>query len=184
MRAGGKNEALLVALVMALAGSIGAFMSSSAIVAMFIPVVMAIDTRIGLNPKRMLMPLSVAALVSGMMTLIASSPNLIVGNTLRLRDLAPLSFFSWTPFGLAVLAVRIGFMLLFGRNMLSKTLTAEEAGARQPTSVDLVGSYGLADKWHRLQVPRGSPLISRSIAQMQFLDRREPDAGKSACPVR
>jgi len=171
MRAGGSNEARLVALVMALAGSIGAFMSSSAIVAMFIPVVMAIANRIGLNPKRMLMPLSVAALVSGMMTLIASSPNLIVENTLRSRGLAPLSFFSWTPFGLAVLAVSTGFMLLFGRNMLSKRPTAEEAGARQPTFVDLVGSYGLADKWHRLQVPRGSPLIDRSVAQMRFLDR-------------
>jgi len=171
MRAGGSNEARLVALVMALAGSIGAFMSSSAIVAMFIPVVMAIANRIGLNPKRMLMPLSVAALVSGMMTLIASSPNLIVENTLRSRGLAPLSFFSWTPFGLAVLAISIGFMLLFGRNMLSKRLTAEEAGARRPTAVDLVGSYGLADKWHRLKVPAGSPLIDRALAQAQLLDR-------------
>jgi di/tricarboxylate transporter len=171
MQAGGSNEARLVALVMALAGSIGAFMSSSAIVAMFIPVVMTIANRIGLNPKRMLMPLSVAALVSGMMTLIASSPNLIVENTLRSRGLAPLSFFSWTPFGLAVLAISIGFMLLFGRNMLSKRLTAEEAGARRPTAVDLVGSYGLADKWHRLKVPAGSPLIDRALAQAQLLDR-------------
>ena len=171
MRAGGSNEARLVALVMALAGSIGAFMSSSAIVAMFIPVVMAITNRIGLNPKRMLMPLSVAALISGMMTLIASSPNLIVENTLRAHGLAPLGFFSWTPFGLAVLAVAIAFMLMFGRNMLSKRLTAEDAGPGQPSAVDLVSSYGLADKWHRLQVPRGSPLIGRSIAQMQSLDR-------------
>src|ERR1700745_2382527 len=28
-----------------------------------------------------------------------------------------------------------------------------------------------ANKWHRLQVPRGSPLIDRSVAQMQLLDR-------------
>ena len=90
MRAGGSNEARLVALVMMLAGGVGAFMSSSAIVAMLIPVVMAIANKIGLNPKRMLMPLSVAALISGMMTLIASSPNLIVENTLRARGLAPL----------------------------------------------------------------------------------------------
>ena len=135
MRAGGSNEARLVALVMALAGSIGAFMSSSAIVAMFIPVVMTIANRIGLNPKRMLMPLSVAALVSGMMTLIASSPNLIVENTLRSCGLAPLSFFSWTPFGLAVLAISIGFMLLFGRNMLSKRLRQkkQEQGGQPPS---------------------------------------------------
>ena len=41
---------------------------------MFIPVVMAITNKTGLNPKRMLMPLSVAALVSGMMTLIGNHP--------------------------------------------------------------------------------------------------------------
>ena len=171
MRAGGSNEARLMALVMALAGSVGAFMSSSAIVAMFIPVVMAIANRSGLNPKRMLMPLSVAALISGMMTLIASSPNLIVENTLRARGLARLGFFSWTPFGVAVLAAAIVFMLVFGRNMLSKRLIADDTGPGQPSAVDLVSSYGLADKWHLLQVPRGSPLIGRSVSQMQSLDR-------------
>src|SRR5262247_2048956 len=112
LKAGGGHETRLIVLIMILAGGIGAFMSSSAIVAMFIPVVLAIDHELGLNRKRMLMPLSVAALISGMMTLIASSPNLIVEDALRARGLAPLGFFSWTPFGVAVLAVGIGFMLV------------------------------------------------------------------------
>jgi len=156
---------------MVLAGTVGAFMSSSAIVAMFIPVVMAIANKIGLNRKRMLMPLSVAALISGMMTLIASSPNMIVEDTLRARGLAPFGFFAWTPFGAAVLATAIAFMLIVGRNMLSRQTAAEEAGARQPSAYDLLGSYGLTDKWHRLQVTRGSSLVDRSVAQMQLLDR-------------
>src|SRR5262249_8673193 len=171
MKAGGSNEARLIALVMVLAGTVGAFMSSSAIVAMFIPVVMAIANKTGLNHKRMLMPLSVAALISGMMTLIASSPNMIVEDTLRARGLAPFAFFSWTPFGFAVLATAIAFMAIAGRNMLSKQTAAEEAGARQPSAYDLLGSYGLADKWHRLQIHQGSPLIDRTVAQMQLLDR-------------
>src|SRR5262252_5964298 len=171
MKAGGSNEARLIALVMVLAGTVGAFMSSSAIVAMFIPVVMTIANKTGLNRKRMLMPLSVAALISGMMTLIASSPNMIVEDTLRARGLAPFGFFSWTPFGAAILVAGIAFMLIAGRNMLSRDTAAEEAGARQQSAFDLLQSYGLADKWHRLQVPRGSPLIDRSVAQMQLLDR-------------
>jgi di/tricarboxylate transporter len=171
MKAGGSNEARLVVLVMVLAGTVGAFMSSSAIVAMFIPVVLAITNKIGLNRKRMLMPLSVAALVSGMMTLIASSPNMIIDDTLRARDLAPFGFFSWTPFGVSVLAAAILFMLIAGRNMLSRQTAAEEAGAKQPSAYDVLVSYGLADKWHRLQVPRSSSLIDRSVAQMQLLDR-------------
>src|SRR5215468_12329249 len=168
LKAGGGHETRLLVLIMLLVGGIGAFMSSSAIVAMFIPVVLAIATKTGLNRKRLLMPLSVAALISGMMTLIASSPNMIIENTLRARGLAPLRFFSWTPFGLAVLATGIALMLA-GRRLLSPQRTAEDAGATSPSVYDLIGSYGLASRWHRLRVPAGSPLIHQSVAQMQPL---------------
>jgi di/tricarboxylate transporter len=168
MKLGGGNETRLIVLIMMLAGSIGAFMSSSAIVAMFIPLVLTVARKSGLNVKRMLMPLSVAALVSGMMTLIASSPNMIIESTLRGHGLAPLDFFSWTPFGLAVLAVAIAFMLA-ARGLLSRQLVAKDTAAAAPSAHDLVGSYGLADRWHRLRVTAGSPLIERSVAQTKHL---------------
>jgi di/tricarboxylate transporter len=168
MKLGGGDETRLIVLIMTLAGSIGAFMSSSAIVAMFIPLVMTVARKTGLNNKRMLMPLSVAALISGMMTLIASSPNMIIEGELRGHGLAPLDFFSWTPFGLAVLAAAIAFMLP-GRGLLSKQLVAKDAAATAPSAYDLLGSYGLADRWHRLRAPAGSPLIDRSVAQMKHL---------------
>jgi di/tricarboxylate transporter len=168
MKLGGGDEIRLIVLIMMLAGGIGAFMSSAAIVAMFIPLVLTVARQTGLNSKRMLMPLSVAALISGMMTLIASSPNMIIESTLRGRGLAPLDFFSWTPFGLAMLAAAIAFMLA-ARGLLSKQLVAKDAAAAAPSAYDLVGSYGLADHWHRLRVPAGSPLIDRSVAQMKHL---------------
>ena len=168
LEAGHGNEARLIVLIMMLAGGIGAFMSSSAVVAMFIPVVLTIANKTGLNRKRMLMPLSIAALTSGMMTLIASSPNMIVENTLRARGVAPFGFFSWTPFGVAVLTAGIAFVLL-GRRLLSKRTADDDAGTKLPGAYDLLGSYGLADRWHRLRVPAASPLIDRSVAQMQHL---------------
>ena len=168
MKLGGGNETRLIVLLMTLAGVIGAFMSSSAIVAMFIPVVLAVARKTGMNSKRMLMPLSVAALVSGMMTLIASSPNMIIEGMLRERGLAQLNFFSWTPFGLAVLAAAIAFTLM-ARGLLSKQLASNDAGTTSPSASDLVGSYSLTDRWHRLRVPAGSPLIDRSVAQMQHV---------------
>jgi len=168
LEAGHGNEARLIVLIMMLAGGIGAFMSSSAVVAMFIPVVLTIANKTGLNRKRMLMPLSIAALTSGMMTLIASSPNMIIENILRARGVAPLGFFSWTPFGVAVLTAGIAFVLL-GRRLLSKRTADDDAGTKLPGAYDLLGSYGLADRWHRLRVPAASPLIDRSVAQMQHL---------------
>jgi di/tricarboxylate transporter len=168
MKVGGGNETRLIVLIMTLAGGIGAFMSSSAIVAMFIPLVLTVAKKTGLNSKRMLMPLSVAALISGMMTLIASSPNMIIESELRGRGLTPLDFFSWTPFGLAVLAAAIAFMLP-ARALLSRQLVANDDAATAPSAYDLLGSYGLADRWHRLRVPAGSPLIDRSVAQVKRL---------------
>ena len=168
MGLGGGNETRLIVLVMLLVGGIGAFMSSSAVVAMFIPVVLTVAKRTGLNSKRMLMPLSVAALISGMMTLIASSPNMIIENALKSRGLDSLSFFSWTPFGLAVLATAIAFMLL-ERHVLSKQLVFEHAGSKAPSAYDLIGSYDLADHWHRLRVPADSPLIDRAVARRPHL---------------
>ena len=52
MKLGGGNETRLVVLIMLLAGGVGAFMSSSAIVAMLIPVVLTISKKAGLNSKR------------------------------------------------------------------------------------------------------------------------------------
>src|SRR5262249_31771662 len=170
LKVGGRNETRLIALIMLLAGGIGAFMSSSAIVAMFIPVVLMIANKTGLNRKRLLMPLSIATLTSGMMTLIASSPNMIIDHTLRARGLAPFGFFGWTPFGLAVLASGISFMLLAGRPLLCNHLAGEEAAdTTAPRASDLVGSYGLADRLHRLRVPANSPLIDRAVAEIQPL---------------
>jgi di/tricarboxylate transporter len=169
LKAGGRNETRLIVLIMLLAGGIGAFMSSSAIVAIFIPVVLTIANKTELNRKRLLMPLSIASLTSGMMTLIASSPNMIIDHTLRARGLASFGFFSWTPFGVAVLATGILFMLA-GRRLLSQQLTDESAAdTTTPRASDLVGSYGLADRFHRLRVPAGSPLIDCAVAQIQPL---------------
>jgi di/tricarboxylate transporter len=171
LNAGRRNETRLIVLIMLLAGGIGAFMSSTAIVAMFIPVVLTIANKTGLNRKRLLMPLSIAALTSGMMTLIASSPNMIIDHTLRARGLAPFGFFSWTPFGLAVLATGVLFMLA-GRRLLSQQLADADAATTVPRAYDLVGSYGLADRFHRLRVPAGSPLIDCAVAQIQPLHDR------------
>ena len=66
---------------------------------------------------------------------------MIVDDALWSRGLTQLSFFERTRFGVAVLANAIVFMPTVGRNALSRQTIAQE---------DLLGSYGLADKWRRL----------------------------------
>lgn len=78
LKVAGNSEAKVLILLMLSVAGLGAFMSSTGVVAVFIPVVIMICRQMNISPKRLMMPLSVAGLISGMMTLIATAPNLVV----------------------------------------------------------------------------------------------------------
>jgi di/tricarboxylate transporter len=59
-----------------------------------------------------MMPLSFAGLISGMMTLVATPPNLVVNSELLREGLQGFSFFSVTPIGLVVLVLGVFYMLV------------------------------------------------------------------------
>lgn len=67
--AGSSETKMLVYLMVTVAG-LGAFMSSTGVVAIFIPVVLSVSMRMQISPSRLMMPLSFAGLISGMMTLV------------------------------------------------------------------------------------------------------------------
>ena len=78
LKKGGSNQTRLLILIMAGAGLLGSVMSSTAVVAIFVPIVLRIAAETKLNGSRMLLPMSYAALISGMLTLIATTPNIVV----------------------------------------------------------------------------------------------------------
>ena len=115
---GGSNETRLLVVIMLAAALLGSVMSSTAIVAVFIPIVLRVAAETNLNASRMLLPMSYAALISGMLTLIASPPNLVVSEELKVAGFSGFGFFSFTLVGIAVLAVGIVYILLIGRRLL------------------------------------------------------------------
>lgn len=75
---GGESPWRLLVLLMLAVGFLGSVMSSTGVVAIFIPVVLRIASRSGIAPGQLMMPMAYAALISGMMTLVATSPNLVI----------------------------------------------------------------------------------------------------------
>jgi di/tricarboxylate transporter len=169
-RAGGTSETRLLILLMLAAGALGSVMSSTAVVAVFIPVVLTIAAKTDLNASRLLMPLSFAALVSGMLTLIATTPNLVVSGELAGRGLEPFGFFDFTPIGLAVLAVATAYMWLVGRHLLPGGGVARPKSETR-TLQDLWRGFGLEGKGHRLRVPGDSPLAGLTLAEARLGSR-------------
>ena len=152
---------------MAVVASLGAVMSSTGVVAIFIPIVLRIAQNTGVAPSRLMMPLSVAALISGMLTLVATAPNLVVDAELRRSGAAGFEFFSFTPFGLPVLLLGIGYML-FARRWLASDTGAGSAVAGRPRLRDWVEEYGLAGRERRVRVKVGSPLAGHTLEAVSY----------------
>ncbi|WP_415719850.1 SLC13 family permease [Roseibium alexandrii] len=124
LKHGGTNETQLLILLMVSAGFLGSVMSSTAVVAIFIPIVLRIAAETGLDKSRLLLPMSYAALISGMLTLIATTPNLVVSDELVAQGYTALGFFSFFPIGVLILGVTIVYMLVWGRSQLGAKTTA------------------------------------------------------------
>ncbi|MFE6964075.1 SLC13 family permease [Agromyces sp. NPDC057679] len=162
-RAGTSSTRLIVLLMLTVA-LLGAFMSSTGVVAIFIPVVLSIAARLGISPRQLMMPLSFAALISGMLTLIATAPNLVIDAELVRAGEDGFGFFSVTPFGLVVLVLGIGYMLVARRFLGAGS--ADDSTRADRTFGHLIGDYRLADRDRRVKVGRGSPLIGQRLGEV------------------
>ena len=156
----GASEARLIFLLMLIVAGVGSFMSSTGVVAIFIPIVLRIARKARIPAGRLMMPLSMAALISGMMTLVATAPNLVIHAELIRQGHEGFSFFAFTPFGVPVLLLAVLYMLA-ARRFLSPGETAEVSGRAALRS--WVEDYAIGGREHRLQVMPGSGLAGQRL---------------------
>lgn len=161
----GSNEIRLVVLLMLAVCGLGATMSSTAVTAIFIPVVLRISKSTGVGPGRLMMPLSFAALISGMMTLVATAPNLVVNGELERHGIEGFRFFSFAPFGVPVLVLGIIYMSL-ARRWLPDTGKMKSSGV--PNFAVWIEEYKLADREYRLRVTDRSPLVGKTLEDLNL----------------
>ena len=161
----GRSEIRLIVLLMVAVCGLGATMSSTAVTAIFIPVVLRISKSTGVGPGRLMMPLSFAALISGMMTLVATAPNLVVNGELERHGVEGFSFFSFTPFGLPVLVLGIIYMC-FAHRWLPDT--SEVKNSDDTNLATWIEQYKLADREYRLRVTDRSSLAGKTLEDLDL----------------
>jgi len=127
VRVAGSGETRLLVFLMVSVAGLGAFMSSTGVVAIFIPVVLSVSARMKISPSRLMMPLGFAGLISGMMTLVATPPNMVVNSVLEMEGIKGFHFFSVTPIGLLILLAGVGYMLI-ARHWLGGEQTGKRRG--------------------------------------------------------
>ena len=98
--------------------TISAFMNNTPIVVIFIPQIKSWCRRAGLPLKKFLIPLSYAAILGGMCTLIGTSTNLVVHSMMIDAGLEGFSMFELGKVGAIITVSGILYILLFGAKRL------------------------------------------------------------------
>jgi di/tricarboxylate transporter len=122
----GGSELLLTFAIMTLIGALSAFINNTAAVAIFIPVVLEVCRRTGVSPGRVLMPMSHAATLGGMCTLIGTSTNLVAHEFARSQGLPGFGMFELGKIGLPILLAGFTYILFVGRYFLPRQPQSEE----------------------------------------------------------
>ncbi|MCD0504495.1 SLC13 family permease [Bordetella petrii] len=174
LRHGGQSEARLLVLLMAVVAMMGSIMSTTAVVAIFIPIVLRVTQQAEMSSRRILMPMGMAAMISGMLTLVATTPNLLINSALVYDGYPGFSFFEFTPIGIVVLAAAIVYMLGV-RRFLGDGRASRQAS--RPSMGDWATRYALQDRAYRLRVGPQSDLVGRSLGACGL------DVNPQACVV-
>jgi len=126
LKVGGTTEKRIIPVVSGSVGIISSFLQNVGAAALFLPVVSRISARTEIPMSRLLMPMGFCAILGGTMTMVGSSPlillnDLIISSNADLPPelkMKPFSLFSVTPIGLALLITGVLYFVLFGRWVL------------------------------------------------------------------
>lgn len=111
---------LFLLVLFALMAVTSPFINNTAVVAVFIPIVVASSLHIGMSPTKALIPMSYASQMAGVCTLIGTSTNLIVNSVAKGMGHQGFSMFEFLPLGGLCLVAGCAYLLTAGRWLLPR----------------------------------------------------------------
>jgi di/tricarboxylate transporter len=179
LKYGGTTEKRIVPMIAGSVGVISSFMQNVGAAALFVPVVSRISARTGLPMSRLLMPMGFCAILGGTITMVGSSP-LILLNDLILNSnralpvdaqMETLGLFSVTPIGLALVATGIVYFVIAGRFVLPVAKSDPGASGGSSTAAYFERVYGIDAAIHEVGVGPDSPIIGKELADVERQSR-------------
>jgi len=173
LKYGGTTEKRIIPIISGTVGVISSFMQNVGAAALFLPVVSRISARSGLPMSRLLMPMGFCAILGGTMTMVGSSP-LILLNDLILtsnkalpaaQQMETWSLFSVTPIGIVMITVGILYFVIAGRFVLP---TVKSDGASAANTMDYFKDvYSIDYGLFEVVVPEESPLVGSNLDDIE-----------------
>ncbi len=170
LNVGGTSEKRIIPIISGTVAIISSFMQNVGAAALFLPVVSRISFRSKLPMSRLLMPMGFCAILGGTVTMVGSSP-LILLNDLILTSNTALdanqqmqtwSIFSVTPIGISLVCTGVLYFVIFGRFVLPEP-TKESATSSGDTMSYFHDVYGVSYELYEVVVPKGSDIIGQRL---------------------
>lgn len=158
-------------LTCAVAALISSMLNDTAVVLVFIPLLLEVGRTNNVSPSHLLMPLSFSALLGGMNTLIGTSTNILVSGTAERMGQQPIGMFEMTPVAAVLCVLGVLYMTWLAPILLPK---------RESLSA-MLGSSEAREYLTELVIGKSSPLVGRAVpnvigairARLVFYVRKE-----------
>ena len=177
LKVGGTTETRIIPIISGTVGFISSFMQNVGAAALFLPVVSRISARSGLPMSRLLMPMGFCAILGGTVTMVGSSPLILLNDLIltsnkalpEAQQMDTWGLFSVTPIGIALVATGIIYFVLAGRFVLP-------AGSKGTKSKDdamayFRNTYGLDYELFEVEVPEASELVGKQLDDIEHQDK-------------
>ena len=174
LRFGGKTEQRITSLIAGAVGLLSSFMQNVGAAALFVPVCSRVSAQTRLPMSRLLMPMGFCAILGGTITMVGSSPLIMLNDLLdnanrslpAAETMEHFGLFAVAPIGIVLVAAGIVYFVGFGRFVLPDT------GQRRTTRGGGTVRYmrrihGIDAAIREVEVPAGSPLVGEDIRSIQ-----------------
>lgn len=148
-RLAGNSESRLISLVSATVSVISSFMQNIGAVALFLPATQRVCKKMNVPASRVLIPMGFLGIIGGCLTLVGSSPLILLNDLMAPKNLKPFGLFDVTPVGIALIVAALVYFAFFGKFILPSRKQEETA----MQGIDFSKIYYSADGVHELRVP-------------------------------
>lgn len=136
-----------------------AFMKNIGALAILLPIALQVARRSGTAPSKLLMPMAFGSLIGGLVTLVGTSPNILVSRVRAELLGEPFGMFDFAPVGLGVVVAGLAFLAVGWRLLPGERRAQASAAAAfevQPYVFEAV-------------LPATSPSVKKTVADLEAI---------------